>query len=170
MTEQASLDLNPTQKQRDIYHLLQEKNRWEYRWENRLKLCTQRFGISKTLIESINKWLWKSKELTAVEKNCFYKMMLICFRDKEFLWKQNVREHPLCFICQSFENWEHLFCGCESLAKYLAKIGIKQIKDIFNNVTVVKVKATVSITMGSLNEEKCETVSNLAKLTEELNL
>ena len=38
ITEQqieASLDLNPTQRQRDIYHLLQEKNRWEYRWENK---------------------------------------------------------------------------------------------------------------------------------------
>ena len=74
ITEQkieASLDLNPSQKQRDIYCLLQEKHRWKYRLENRIKLCSQRFGISKTLIESINKWLWKRKDLTAVEKNCF---------------------------------------------------------------------------------------------------
>ena len=72
-------------------------------------------------------------------------------------------------FAKSFENWEHIFGGCELLAKYLEKIGIKQIKDIFNNVNVVKIKATVSITMGSLSEEKCETVSKLVKLTDELN-
>ena len=122
------------------------------------------------MIESINKWLWKSKDLTAVEKNCFCKMMLNCFRDTENLWKQNGREHLLCFVCESFENWEHLFRGCELVAKNFEMNGIKQIKVIFNNVTLVKVKATLSITMGSLNEEKCETVLNIAKLTDELNL
>ena len=55
------------------------------------------------------------------------------------------------------------------IKKYIEKVGITNIKDVSNNMNTLKVKATVVITMGSLNEEKFETISNLEKLNAEVN-
>ena len=82
---ETSLELIPNQIHREIYQLLLKKNRWDYRWENRTKNSSHRYGITTQILESNGAWLWRQKELKAVEKNCFYKMMLNCFRDKKIL-------------------------------------------------------------------------------------
>ena len=95
--------------------------------------------------------------------------MLNCFRDRELLWKQKVQPHPICFMCEvNFKSWKHLFGECPDLKEYLEKLNLNSVKEVFNEVNIAKVKATVTITLGSVNEAKFQTFSNLQKLTDGL--
>ena len=134
------------------------------------KLATKRYGINTSTIGSNSHWLCKKKQPKQLDKDCYYKMMLNCFRDGEIVWKQNSRSHPLCFACDHLENWEHLFSDCIEMMEFLGEVGVKNIKDVFSKVDVKKVKTTVQITLGSLTENKPRKINFLQKLTHALDI
>ena len=61
------------------------------------------------------------------------------------MWDKGLKPHPVCFLCNEFENLYHLFEQCEGTRRFLNVIGVKTMHDILLDPTVLKVKMCVCV-------------------------
>ena len=130
------------------------------------KSCTK-FNLNPTEFSKVSPWLWRQPRLTSFEKNLFYRLLFNCLPDKDVLWNRNLKPDPLCVFCMyEFENCTHLFESCSTMKPFLEKLQIKQLSHIFNNPSVVKMKAVSIVLSDSWRSNNAEcTTYRLKKLT-----
>ena len=166
-----NVSTSSTNQQRSWYKILQNVKTNEFNWKHRIRKSCERFGITKEDLCRGNKWIWKQNELTAFEKNTYFRVLYNNFRDRELLWKIGIKDHPLCYLCEhEFENYEHIFGNCSKIKNDLAKCGIGNLKDLFKYRSVKKAKAVAHVVLGSWLEEADSTCHKLKRLVSDVNL
>ena len=148
-------------KYKDVYTWCCQNNHHSADWEKRMTKSKGLFGVEGEQIKKCLDWLWKQKCLTAAQKNIFFKFVYNCYKDKDLMWDKGLKPHPICFLCNEFENISHLFEQCEGTRRFLHVIGVNTMHDILLDFTVLKVKVCVCILYGSWNEESSATVFQL---------
>ena len=65
-----------------------------------------------------------------------------------------------------FENCTHLFESCSSIKLFLEKIQIKQLSDVFKNLSVIRTKALLIVLFDSWKNKDAEgTTYSLQNIT-----